>query len=103
MALVFKKKEPVTFGEISEVPKVGAELRMRLSRASFDTEENTNKAITIMGEAFTNNKDEIIEFMRENMGIIDLQYLQAYLIGGESALELAKTSVEKAIAEAQNG
>ncbi len=101
MAFKTKLMEEVEFGEISEIPQLTTELRMRLDRISFKTESDTKNAIEILASAFPVHKTEIIEYLSSpQMPTIELSRLRAYLTGGDAAVAALDNSFNIAIEKA---
>lgn len=87
MALQFKKRkaEAIAFGDIVEVPKLDIEKRLRIQHLSLKNATDVKEAIQVMSECF--ESDGVAEFMKNEMTVIDLARLQAYLIGGEEMVD----------------
>lgn len=86
MALQLKKLEPVQFGDFSATPKMYAERLLRVSQAKFGTLESHNEALDIMSECFDENQKKVRDFL-SSLPLLELYRLQAYLVGGDEALE----------------
>lgn len=88
MALVFNAIEPVRFGNLEAIPKVGAELRLRIQKIDFgNTDEKISAARDVLSQAFGDKSMEVRKFMSDNdMSAFDLERLAAYLIGGDNLL-----------------
>lgn len=95
MALQFNTIQPVRFGEIEATPKMTTSSRMRVQRVQFGGDNS--EAMETMAECFGNKSDEVLDFMKKNMSTLDLQRLQAYLIGGESMLETLDRTIDETI------
>ena len=81
MALVFNAVEPVRFGNLEAIPKVGAELRLRIQKIDFgNTDEKISAARDTLSQAFGDKSMEVRKFMSDN----DMS--AAYLIGGDNLL-----------------
>ena len=91
----FEKKQAVGFGNIKAVPRVTTELKMRLRNISFETDSNIAEAIEVMSACFPERQQEIKQFMAEEMEDYDLQTLQTYLIGGQSAIDMVRETIQK--------
>lgn len=98
MAFKTKLIEPVEFGEISELPQVTTELRMRLEQARFDTDDNIKDSIEVISSAFPKNKDAIREYLSSPAIItFELARLRGYLTGGDVAVAALDNSFNVAI------
>lgn len=97
MALEFDKISPIRFGDFEATPKLTASLRLRASKIKLggDNEE----AMETLSQCFGNKSEDVLAFMKENMSTLDLQRLQAYIVGGDQMLD----NVDEAIKEALQG
>lgn len=97
MALQFNTIEPVRFGTIEATPKITTSARMRIQRAKFGGDNS--EAMEVLSECFGTQADEVLDFMKKNMSTMDLQRLQAYLIGGDTMLETLDRTIDETIKE----
>lgn len=99
MGLKFNKLEAVEFGDIVATPAMTMELRLRIQNCKFGTAEETEESIKTIARAFEKSDLDgaITNFMKNEMALLDLQKLQAYLYGGDSALELINKQLDKAM------
>lgn len=96
--LKFSGIQPVQFGaKDCEPAKLTAETKLRLERISFDSEAETKKAEEILAGCFPNDEAYVLEFIRTKMTTIDKQILQAYLTGGERAVQLIEDAIRDKI------
>lgn len=95
MALQFKKIEAVDFGGVVVEPKIDIESRMRLQQIKLDTPTGVSEAITVISECFGDKGESVKEFIENNMGIVDIAKLQAYLIGGNAMLDKVEKKLEE--------
>lgn len=95
MGLNFKKIEPVQFGDIVATPKVDEETKLRLQKIDLSTVQGWDDGIDLMAGCFAEQKEEIKDFMKTNMTSLDLNKLQAYLMGGDAMVELLEKRMEK--------
>ena len=95
MALQFNSIQPVRFGEIEATPKMTTSSRMRVQKVKFGGDNI--EAMETLAECFGNNSDGVLDFMKKNMTTLDLQRLQAYLIGGESMLDTLDHTIDEVI------
>lgn len=101
MALTLETIQPITLDGKKMIPKVNSELRLRLSDLSFGTDEQVAEAVNVLAECFPNDKNYAKEKIA-GLTFFDMQTLQAYLIGGESAVSMITKSITEAIG-AKNG
>lgn len=99
MALTFSKIEPVNFGGMKVMPKITTELKLRLEKLQFDTDDDIEEAITKLSQAFGNKKSEVEQFMRDNMFPQDLSQLKTYLVSGPQALVSMERRIDKVMSE----
>ena len=79
--------EPVKFGDMELAPTITAELKLRISNLSYQTEDDLEKAMTTLSKAFRGKEQEVKQFMEANMFPNDLARLATYLIAGPSGLK----------------
>lgn len=102
MALVFHKKEPVTFGDISSVPVVDEESKLRLQDLDIDSSSGIDEAYKVLAGCFPDKKTEVEVFMRQNFTTFNLQVLRAYLIGGQQLVDITLARLDKVVEEEMN-
>lgn len=90
----FEGKKAIEFGKLKAIPKSTAELRLRIRDIDFTTEERTAEAIEVLASFFPDKKSEVKRFLTEEMEIFELNKLQAYLVGGEAAVEMIERNLE---------
>lgn len=95
MALTFEGIQPVEFGGRACTPKLDAEIKLRLTNIS-DYNEKTDD---VLASAFPDDEKYVRKFLKEKMSALDKQMLQAYLIGGPSALEIVQRQIDSAFAK----
>lgn len=84
--------EPVDFGGRECKPEINAETKLRLSQIKkYDT-----KAIETIAEAFPNDEEYVKGFL-DNMVVVDIQLLHAYLLGGPTMVQALKDHVDNAM------
>lgn len=101
MALTLKTIEPVKIDDKSCAPKVNAEQRLRLSEVKLDTEEERAEAIKLIASCFPAD-EKYVAGKLEQMMTFDIQRLQAYLMAGDTGLDMIDRALEKAM-EGVNG
>lgn len=92
MALSLNSLEPVNFKGRECMPKINAELRLRLT----SLKNYNNETDKILASAFPDDEGFVLNFL-ENAPVIEKQILHAYLIGGEKAAEATMTSLQKSL------
>lgn len=97
MALQFNTIQPVRFGTLEATPKVTTSARMRVQRVKFGGDNL--EAMETLAECFGTQADEVLDFMKKNMSTMDLQRLQAYIIGGDAMLETLDRTIDATIKE----
>lgn len=100
MALKIAGIEPVELGDSKCIPKMDADKRLRLGALKFDTQEQINKAITVIASCFPNDEEFVKEFLEANADTTAMMLVALYLRGGQKALDIYEQSYEKLIAEA---
>lgn len=95
MGLNFNKIEPVQFGDIVAMPKIDEETKLRLQNINLSTVQGWNDGVELMAGCFSEKKDEVKDFMKNNMNSFDLNKLQAYLMGGDSMVEMLEKKMER--------
>lgn len=98
--LEFKGKQAIAFKDLKVVPQSTTELRLRLRNVDFTTDEKTKEAIEVMSSFFPDKKTEVKQFMTDEMEVYELSQLQAYLAGGQVALDLVEKQMERAMVDA---
>lgn len=106
MAYAFKKLEPVAFGDLVVMPKLTAEIKLRIRQFKV-TETNMDELRDLLSQCFESAREEVKGFMRDNFSDIDYMRLQAYLLDGEKGVaDLERrmdTVVTETMKEAING
>lgn len=102
MALQFNGIEAIRFGDIVSTPKIDAETRLRLQGVKLNTKDAVNEAIEVLSSCFGADSVAIKQFMAEQMSEYELAKLQAYLLGGDSMLEVFEKQFNKNL-EQSNG
>lgn len=95
--LKFSGIQPVQFGAKDCTPEINAETRLRIERASFDTQEATKKAEETLAGAFPDDEAYVLEFIRTKMTTTDKQILKAYLTGGDRAVKIIEDAIRDAV------
>ena len=95
MALQFNGIEAIRFGKTVALPKVDAETRLRLQALKLNTKESVTEAIEVLSSCFGAESYAVKQFMTEQMTEYELAQVQAYLLGGESMLEMLDKQFEK--------
>lgn len=98
MALQLNKAVAVKIGECEAIPRVNAELRLRIGELKFQTETEIQNAREVMASAFGSKKDEMLNELNDpDLPIFELQRLQVYLQGGDNAVAAFDDSFCKAV------
>lgn len=97
MALKFRGKEAVEFGSLAVFPQETPELKLRIRNVNLTTDTNIQEAIEVMSSFFPTHKEEVKSFMQEQMKDFELGQLQAYLVGGSSAVDIVGRSLDRDI------
>lgn len=84
----FVEKEAVEFGAIKEIPVVTQETELRLRAVDLTSAAGVEEAYEVFADCFPKNKAKIMAFMREHMTTFNLEVLQAFLLGGNQAVEM---------------
>lgn len=95
MALSFNGLEPVTFGEKECVPKITAEIELKLAQIKRYNKE----ADEILASAFPDDEIYVQSFLSK-MPMLDKQVLHAYLVGGQTLVNTTLEQVHGAIKNA---
>lgn len=100
MALTFNGIEPVGFGPEGKrricAPKLNAELRLRVARLQFKTDQDLTEADSILADCFPDDREFVYEFLRDEMTPFDKQTLQTFLLSGIKAVEQMANSIDTA-------
>ena len=96
MAFTTKTKQSVEIDGVSYIPEITTELRMRLGNINFDTEENTQEAYSVISECFP-GKQSKIKSLLPKIPVLDLQFMRAYLLGGETAVKVVEQELARAM------
>lgn len=104
MALSFKKNsaEAIQFGDLVVTPKVDIEARLRIQSSQMGNASEVKEAILVISECFGDKKDEVAEFLSNDMTVLDLAKLKAYLVGGADMVERVDSAMESALKEMAN-
>lgn len=95
MALEFKKGlDAIKFGDITVVPKLDVEKRLRLQNIKLEDVAGIKEAVNVISSCFEGNEDEVKAFINEYMGLSDIARLQVYLVGGDSMLEQVDKKIQ---------
>lgn len=95
MALSFNGLEPITFGNKECVPKVTAEIELKLSQVKKYDQETDE----ILASAFPDDESYVKGFL-DNMTMVDKQILHAYLIGGDTLVTTTMEQIKGALKNA---
>lgn len=87
MALEFNQIEAIKFGDIVVRPKVDMETKLRLQSAKLSNATEMEETIELIANACGDKSKEVKEFIEENLGIVDIARIQAYLAGGQTLLD----------------
>lgn len=94
MAFKINTIESVEFNGKPFRPVITTELRMRLGRVKFETEAALSDAHSVLADCFPDDREEVAR-MLPNVSVLEKSLLVAYLLGGDSAVEIAKTELER--------
>lgn len=95
MALEFKKGlDAIKFGDITVVPKLDVEKRLRLQNIKLEDAAGIREAVNVISSCFEGKEDEVKAFINEYMGLSDIARLQVYLVGGDSMLEQVDKKIQ---------
>lgn len=95
MALEFKKIEAIKFGDVVVEPKVDVETRLRLQTTKLSNVQEIAEAIDLIASCCGDKADDVKKFIEENLGVVDIARIQAYLAGGKTLLD----AIDKKIVE----
>ena len=95
MALQFKTKEAIEFGELKVAPELDAELTLRL-RQTFDyaTESEAAELTDLLASCFGDKKEEVKQFILNDMTFFDVRILHAYLLGGDKLVAMVMKEMD---------
>lgn len=80
MALSIDGLQAVSFGGKPCVPKIDAEMRLRLAEIK-NYDESADETLAAV---FSNDEKYVLDFIKNKMTLLDKQILHAYLIGGDT-------------------
>lgn len=93
MALSIKTKQSVEFDGKAYIPEVNTELRMRLGQLNVETDEDLEEAYEVIASCFPKDKEKVKGLLQQ-ITTVDLQFIRAYLIGGEKTLEAVEKQLQ---------
>lgn len=97
--LKFSGIQPVQFGGRDCAPTtLSTELKLRVERASFETEEQEKRADEVLASCFPDDEAYVLDFLQTKMTATDKRFLQAYLTGGEKAIAILEDTIKTGIA-----
>lgn len=95
MALSFNGLEPITFGDKECMPKITAEIELKLSQVKKYDQETDE----ILASAFPDDESYVKGFL-DNMTMVDKQILHAYLVGGDTLVTTTMEQIKGALKNA---
>lgn len=96
VSLKFEKIKKIQFGDLKVMPQMNQELELRVRGLNLSTEDGIAEAKDVLSSCFGENKEAVRQFMDSNMKSVNLSVLQAYLIGGNQAVEMVlNTAIAK--------
>lgn len=95
MGLEFKKIEAIKFGDIVVEPKLDVETRLRLQTTKLTTQQEIDETIDLIAKCCGDKAEGVKEFIEQNLGVVDIARIQAYLAGGKTLLD----AIDKKIVE----
>lgn len=99
MALELKTIQPIKIDDVDCKPYLTAELRLRLGEIKqMVSEEDRAKAIATLGSCFPENSEYVREKL-EQMTVMDLQLLQAYLLAGQNGVDTVLDGIKEAMSK----
>ena len=90
MALTLNGLQPVNFCGKECMPKIDAELRLRLQNIKLYNAE----ADDILASAFPNDSIYVKEFLTDRMTVYEKQTLHLYLLGGDQMLDTVREQIK---------
>lgn len=96
MAFTTKTKQSVEIDGVSYVPEITTELRMRLGEINFNTEEDTKEAYSVLASCFP-GKESKMKSLLPKIPALDLQFMRAYLLGGDNAVKVVEEELVRAM------
>lgn len=101
--LSFDGIQPVMFGGKDCMPSLDAELRLRIQNLKFDTDADRAHSDEVLAKAFPKDRDYVEDFLKKQMSDMEKQKLQAYLLGGMSAVRTLDQAIERVMNQAMEG
>lgn len=109
MAFMFSEIKPVQFGKIVAMPKITAELKLRLKQIK-NIGSNYDEMRDILSQCFGEKSEQVKEFIRVNFSDLDYARLQVYLLDGDKGVEdferrmdsVVISNMKQAMSEARN-
>lgn len=80
-------------------PRLTQGLRLRLEQISFDTEANAQDAYEILADCFPDDRDFVLDFIKNEMMPRDPQTLRNYLLNGTDGIKMERDAYD-AVGEA---
>lgn len=88
VGLKFEQVKKIQFGDLKVTPKVDKEMELRLRNISFSSEPEIEEAKEVLSSCFGADSKAVKNFMDENLTVFNLSVLQAYLLGGNQAVDM---------------
>lgn len=101
MPLTFNSIQPVRFGDFTATPKLNQSTRLRIQNLKANT--LSDDVIDQLSAPFGADSERVAEFIKNNMSMLDVQRLQAYLAGGESMLDSVDEAIKGGMHDAIKG
>lgn len=95
--LNFSGLQPVGFGGRECMPKLDAELRLRIQMMKTETEADKERGAEILAEAFPKDSEYVRKFILEQMTSYEMRELQVYLSQGAEAAKNISDAVKEAL------
>ena len=86
-------------GKDCEPKKPNAEQQLRLSRISFNTEEDVKKSIEVLASCFPDDEAYVKDFLTKKATTVEMSKLANYLMAGPEGLDLTEQAIASRIAD----
>lgn len=98
MTLQFNGKQAVGFKDLKLIPEVNSERRLRLQGVGeLNTENGLSETIEVMSDCFPSHKQQVKDFMTNDMDLDQLAELYMFLTGGNMSLDAARDALRENI------
>lgn len=92
MAFQIHTLNTVEFDGVEYRPEINSEMRLRLASLSFDSDSAQAEAEDVLATCFPADKDRV-KALLPRVPLLEKQMLRAYLLGGQSAVDIIRSEI----------